>query len=260
MATVAELRALAEQVAPTTLGVQQRLPVLDALGSLIPGGGLQRGSTLSVDGRAATSLALAVAAGASQDGAWVAAIGFPSLGLLAAADVGIAIERFVLVAAPDTAPGPDNESVAWASAVAALVDAFDVVLVAADVAVRSRDARRLEARVRERGGVLVLCRGGGTGEGSGTRGSGARGSGWPEAADVSLTVTEVEWQGLDHGHGYLRARRVAVTGGGRRQAARPRHAHLWLPSPDGAIVRCGDGDGRGVDDEPRSRRRWPRGA
>jgi hypothetical protein len=211
--------ALAERVRPTTLAGEQRLPLLPALEPLVPGAGLRRGSTLAVDGPAATSLALATAAAASQDGAWVAAVGFPSLGLLAAAELGVALERFVLVAAPDTAPGPDNETVAWSSAIAALVDAFEVVLVHAAHPVRARDARRLAARTRERGAVLVQV-------GSQT---------WPERADVTLEVTDASWEGLGEGHGHLRARQVTVVGGGRREAARPRRVQLWLPSIDGAV-------------------------
>ena len=210
---------LAERIRPTTLAREQRFPVLPALEPLIPGAGLRRGSTLAVDGPAATSLALAVAAAASQDGAWVAAVGFPSLGLLAAAELGLALERFVLVASPDTAPGPDNETATWAAAVAALVDAFEVVLVQATDPVRSRDARRLAARTRERDALLVQV--------------GSRV--WPEGADVTLEVTAATWEGLGEGHGHLRARRVTVVGGGRREASRPRQTELWLPSVDGAV-------------------------
>lgn len=215
----AALAALDARLRPNVLAEQQRLPVLAALEPLIPGAGLRRGSTLSADGPAATSLALATASAASQDGAWVAAIGFPSLGLLAAAELGIALERFVLVAAPDTAPGPNNETDAWASAVAALIDAFEVVLVNVADQVRPRDARRLAARARERGAVLVQV-------------GSAR---WPEGADVTLEVTAAVWEGLADGYGHLRSRRVTVVGGGRREAARHRQAELWLPSIDGGI-------------------------
>lgn len=215
--------ALVDQIQPTTLAREQRLPVLPAFESLIPGGGLRRGSTLATDGPAATSLALAAAAAASQDGAWVAAVGFPSLGLLAAAELGIALERFVLVASPDTEIGPDNEETAWAAAVAALVDAFEVVLVRATHRVKARDGRRLAARTRERGAVLVQV-----GPNSST-------AGWSEGADVTLEVTEARWEGLADGHGHLRSRRVTVVGGGRREASRPRRSELWLPSTDGLV-------------------------
>ncbi|MDZ7675848.1 MAG: hypothetical protein U5K30_12375 [Acidimicrobiales bacterium] len=210
---------LAEQIRPTALAREQRLSVLPALGELIPGDGIRRGSTLSVDGPAATSLALATAAAASQDGAWVVAVGFPSLGLLAAAELGIALERFVLVAAPDTRPGPDNEETVWATALAALLDAFEIVLVQASHRVRPRDGRRLVARTRERGAVLVQV--------------GSRG--WSEGAEVTLEITGSSWEGLDEGHGHLRSRRVTVVGGGRREAARPRQVELRLPSAEGAV-------------------------
>lgn len=214
-------RQLRELIEPVTLAQEARLPVLAAFEDLIPGGGLRRGSTLSVDGPASTSLALAAVADASADGAWVAAIGFPSLGLVAAIDMGISIERFVLVAAPDAAPGPDGEPTLWATAVAALVDSFDIVLVQADTAVRARDGRRLVSRVRERAAVLVQV------------GSAP----WPEGADVTLTVPDggVWWEGLGEGYGHLEGRRVTVVGGGRRGAARPRTVELWLPSPQGDI-------------------------
>ncbi|WP_436795303.1 hypothetical protein [Actinospongicola halichondriae] len=211
--------ALVEQVESPALARERRLPVLPALESLIPGGGLRRGSTLATDGPAATSLALAAASAASQDGAWVAAVGFPSLGLSAAAELGIALERFVLVASPDTEIGPDNEETAWAAAVAALVDAFEIVLVRATHRVKARDGRRLAARARERGAVLVQV------------GS----SGWAEGADVTLEVTSACWEGLADGHGHLRARRVTVVGGGRREASRPRRSELWLPSGVGLV-------------------------
>jgi hypothetical protein len=184
---------------------------------LVPG--LRRGSTLSVDGAAATSLALAVAAGPSQDGAWVAAVGFPSLGLLAAAELGVALERLVLVTDPT-----DDDAASWPSVVAALVDAFEVVLVAAAHRVGATDGRRLVARTRERGAVLVQV---GT-----TRPTRAM---WSEGADVALTVVDATWEGLGAGHGHLRARRVTVSAGGRREAARPRRTELWLPSADGAV-------------------------
>lgn len=219
------LAAVADRLRPTTLAREQRLPLLPALASLVPGGGLRRGSTLSVDGLAATSLALAAAAGPSQDGAWVAAVGFPSLGLLAAAELGVALERLVLVADPGPADdSPATDSSTWPSVVAALVDAFEVVLVHAGHRVRATDGRRLVARTRERGAVLVQVGGG--------RPTGAV---WPEGADVGLTVVDATWEGLGEGHGHLRARRVTVEAGGRREAARPRRAKLWLPSVDGEV-------------------------
>src|SRR5688572_8266448 len=206
---------LAERVRPVTLAREQRLPVLSAVEGLLPGGGLRRGSTVSIGTAAGvgggTSLALALVAEASRVGSWVAAVGLPSLGLVAADELGVALERLVLVAAP--------ERDAWGGVVAALVDGFDlVVLHAGRTGVRTVDARRLVARARERGSVLVQL-----------------GSGWPEKADVQLEVTRARWEGLDDGHGRLLARKVRVVGGGRGEAAQPRRLDLWLPGDDGRV-------------------------
>ena len=138
-------------------------------------------------------------------GSWVAAVGLPSLGLVAADELGVALERLVLVAAP--------ERDGWGGVVAALVDGFDLVaLQAGRGGVRPADARRLVARARERGSVLLQL-----------------GPGWPEGADLALQVTGARWEGLDDGHGHLQARKVQVTRRGRGEAAQPRRAELWLP-------------------------------
>ncbi len=206
---------LAERVRPVTLTREQRLPVLSAFEGLLPGAGLRRGATVSIGAAAgvggATSLALALVAEASQVGSWVAAVGLPSLGLVAADELGVALERLVLVAAP--------ERDAWGGVVAALVDGFDLIILhAGRTGVRTADARRLVARARERGAVLLQL-----------------GPGWPEGADLQLQVTRARWDGLDDGHGHLQARKVRVTRGGRGEAAQPRRVDLWLPGPDGQV-------------------------
>jgi hypothetical protein len=212
------VEALAERVRPTDLARDRRLPVLAAFDGLLPASGLRRGTTIAVDARpgvaGATSLALAVAAGASQAGSWVAAVGLGSLGLVAASELGVAFERLVLVA------DPGRERAGWASVVAALVDGFDVVLVAAEGRLRPADARRLVARVRERGAVLVAVGGELPGERSALR----------------LTVTSSRWEGLGAGWGHLQGRRVTVEAGGRGEASRGRRADLWLPGPEGTAA------------------------
>jgi hypothetical protein len=212
------LGVLAERVRPIDLARDKRLPVLEPLEVLLPGSGLRRGTTAAVDARpgvaGATSLALALAAGASQAGSWVAAVGLGSLGLVAAAELGVAFERLALVA------DPGRERAGWASVVAALVDGFDVVLVAADCRLRAGDARRLAARVRERGAVLVTVGGELPGERSPLR----------------LTVTSSWWEGLGEGWGHLRGRRVTVEAAGRGEASRGRRAELWLPGSDGTVA------------------------
>ena len=133
------LATLAERVRPVTLTREHRLPVLPALEDLLPGAGLRRGATVSIGAAAgaggAMSLALALVAQASIAGSWVAAVGVPSLGLVAADELGVALERLVLVAAPARD--------AWGGVVAALVDGFDVVVLQAGRGgVRPTDARR----------------------------------------------------------------------------------------------------------------------
>lgn len=207
-----ELGALAEAVRPVALAREQRLTVLSPLEPLLSGGGLRRGSLVGVQGPTATSLALALAAGASQSGSWVAAVGLPSLGLAAADGLGVALERLVLVAAPP--------SKSWATVVASLVDGFDIVLVRASRSLRAADSRRLTARARERGTVLIAL--GGSPAGS-------------DAPDVSFEVVRSRWEGLGDGHGHLRARRVTVEVSGRREAARHRRVDLWLPASGGGV-------------------------
>lgn len=209
------LGELAERVRPVVLAREQRLAVLPALEDLLPGAGLRRGSTVSVRAErgacGSTSLALALVAEASRAGSWVAVVGMPSLGLVAADELGVALERLVLVALP--------ERDSWGAVVAALVDGFDLLILhAGRGGVRPADARRLVARARERGSVLVQL-----------------GTGWPEGADLQLQVSRSRWEGLEAGHGHLRARKVRVLRRGRGEAAQPRHADLWLPDPTGAV-------------------------
>jgi hypothetical protein len=212
------LPQLADQVRPVTLAGEQTLPVLPALEALLPGG-LQRGTTVAVSGSGgsgAMSLALALLAAPSVAGSWTAAVGLPSLGLLAADDLGVALERFAMVATPGTP--------AWATVVAALVDAFDMVILGGTHRLRPGDGRRLAARARERGAVLVPV-----GGRVGRTGGGLE-------ADVRLTVVDASWHGVGDGHGHLQARRVVVEAEGRRAAARSRRAELWLPDAKGAVA------------------------
>jgi hypothetical protein len=198
-----------ELVGPgATLADERLLPVVPALRPLLPGQGLRRGTTVTVSRSAA--LALALVAGASATGSWVAAVGLPDLGIVAAAETGIALERLALV----PAPGPR----AWPTVVAALLDAVDVVLVRPPARLPGAQARRLAARARERGAVLVPL------------------GPWSEPADLRLALTASDWHGLGQGHGHLRARRVEVLVAGRGAAARERRVLLWLPSPDGTIA------------------------
>jgi len=192
----------------TTLADERLLPVLPALAPLLPGRGLHRGTTVTVTG--STALALALVAGTSATGSWVAAVGLPDLGIVAAAETGVALERLALVPAPGAR--------AWPTVVAALLDAIDVVLVRSPPGLSSALARRLAARARERGAVLIPL------------------GPWPEPADLRLAVTASTWHGLGQGHGNLHARVAEVVATGRGAAARERRTLLWLPSSDGTVA------------------------
>ncbi len=207
----ARLRLLGERVAPLVGAHERTLGLLEELTSLFPGGVLRRGSIVSVTGSGSTGLALAVAAGASAAGSWMAAVDDPELGWAAAAETGIVLSRVLVVD-----PVPEE----WSYTVAALIGAVDLILVAPRRRVSDRDARRLIARTRERGSVLI-CRGGY----------------WPSGIDVQLEVLSGSWQGIGEGHGLFRSRRVRVNGGGRGAASRPRSSELLLPGPTGAPVR-----------------------
>jgi hypothetical protein len=206
------LARVAERTRPVTLAREQRLPVLEPLSPLLPQGGLRRGAVVGVEGVGATSLLLALLAGPSMAGSWVALVGLPQLGLAAAAELGVVLDQVAVVADPPPA--------GWAATVAALIDAFDVVALAPP-AVRPQQARRLAARARERGSVLVVARGRHR---------------WGEGPDVRMAVVDHEWRGLGAGHGHLRSRRLTVTATGRRDAARPRRASLWLTDADGRVT------------------------
>ena len=213
-----QLERLVDRARPTALARERVLPVADALLPLVPGG-LVRGISVQIDGSrdgiGSTSLALALLAGPSAAGSWTAAVGVPTLGLAAAAGFGVDLGRLVLVAPP-----PAGE---WGTVVATLLDAFDVVVARPPEPgrVRPGDARRLAARARERGSVLVRLAGR---------------SCWPEAADLCLTVTATSWEGLGQGDGHLRARRAVVEATGRRGHDRPRRAELLLPGPGGVLA------------------------
>ncbi len=210
MADRAALAAVAERARPVALAREHILAVHEALVPLLPDGGLRRGTVVAVGGVAANTLALAVAAAPSAAGSWVGVVGMPGLGLVAAAEVGVALERLLLVASP-----PPSE---WATVVATLVDGVDVVLVRLPRGARTGEVRRLQARARQRGVVLV-----------------AVGPVGPLEADVSLAATGEEWVGLDAGAGHLQGRRVEVVATGRRAAGRARRVTLWLPDADGQV-------------------------
>jgi hypothetical protein len=197
----------------TVLAQERTLEVLPSLAGLFPEGGLRRGSTVTVGPGAfpgATSLALSLLAGPSAGGSWCAVVGAPDLGLVAAAQVGAELERLAMV------PSPGAH---WPVVTAALLEGFDIVLLRPPGPVSRSDARKLEARARERGSVLAILSGH-----------------WPGAADIRLSVSGGSWRGLEQGCGHLSGAEVEVTAEGRGASSRPRRARTWLGGPVPAPV------------------------
>ena len=186
-------------VHPVVDPVRERppLPVPVALTDLLPEG-LPRGGTAVVAG--STSLLLALVSEASRAGSWVAMVGLPGVGLLAAEEVGVLLARLALV------PAPGAQA---AAVVAALIDGMDVVVLGPEVGLTGADRRRLMARARERGSVLVST------------------APWPGASLV-LTVEAQQWSGLGVGDGRLRAQQVTVRRNGRGRAAVPLRREVVL--------------------------------
>jgi hypothetical protein len=174
-------------VRPVVPAGERALSVPGELGELIPP--LRRGSVVAVvgaPGAGATSVALRLAAAATAAGEWAAAVELHgSLGGLAAAEAGIALERFAVARrVPPTR---------WAAVVAALLDGIGVVLAEVPPYARAGDARRLAARARERGVVLV-----GVG-------------GWPAEAALRIRAEGSAWHGLARGTGLLATRDLKVS-------------------------------------------------
>lgn len=216
------LAVLAERARPTSSSESQLLPVIPPLLGLFPGGGLRRGTSIVVadDGRASATtsgltLCLSLLGAASSAGSWCAAVGICGLGAVAADDLGIDLTRLVLL----PSPGPK-----WAESTAVLLEGVDVVVLCPPFPVRPAMARRLLARTRDRGAILIVVPGQ---------------AGWPECPDMRLSVGNTRWDGIGKGDGHLRRRRVTVTATGRRSAARPRQQDLWLPSTAGSVEIAG---------------------
>lgn len=216
------LALLAERTRPVSSSQTRLLPVVPSLVGLFPDGNLRRGSTIVVTGQdmagdpegsgGGISVALALLTAASTAGSWGAFVGIAGLGAVAAHEMGIDLTRLAVVPRPHAA---------WAEVVAALIDGVDLVVLCPPFPPRPAMARRLVARVRERRSVLVVVAGR---------------SGWPEPPDVHLRVSDMRWNGVGAGEGYLCERRMTVTATGRRSSTRPRRQHLWLPSATGPAM------------------------
>lgn len=197
---VEELQARIRGMQATRLETKA-VPTHPTFEQVLPGGTLREGTVVTVEG--STTLLMALLAGPSASGRWVAVAGLPDFGVEAAARFGIALDRLVLV------PDPGRQ---WLTVVAALADVIPVVAVRPGGRIAPAEASRLSARLRQRGTVLLVA-----GE-------------WP-GSDASLGVEVSEWQGLERGHGHLSEREVVVSVGGRGEPGRRGRSRLRLPGP-----------------------------
>jgi hypothetical protein len=252
------LAELAARHRPHLLASEESLPLAADLAALLGTTGLRRGSTVVVEGTVgagATTLALALAAGASAEGAWIAAVDLPRLGVLAASELGLSTDRLLLV------PSSGGR---FATVAGALLDACDVVLAFPPPCLEPSLARRLVARARERRAVLVVTAGAAGARLRGTAPAGRRPTGaWAEGVDARLVVVPafvargeaalasgglgpaglgpagLGWAGLGEGCGHLQGRLVTVIATRRRSAPPRVQVRLWLPSPEGRIALAG---------------------
>jgi hypothetical protein len=207
-AGLADIMRLTGAPGPRTAEIagERSLPVLPALRELLPGGGLARGSVVTVPD--VGLLLLALAAGASAAGAWCGLAGVPEAGVLAAADLGLCPERSLLT--PHLGPN-------WPQVVSSLVDGCEIVIVRPPALAPAQVRRRMEATLRRAGGALLVA------------------GDWP-GAQLTLRVLRRDWSGLGDGHGRLRACRAEVAVSGRGAAGLERTRWLWLPAEDGSLA------------------------
>lgn len=234
------LAQLAVRTRPHALAREALLPVAAPLTELLGTPGLRRGTTVVLQGGelpGATSLLLALLAGPSAAGAWCGVVGASELGLVAAGEFGVAMERLVLV------PEPGRRV---AAVVGALLEGCDVVCLRSPVPLAAPETRRLAARARERKAVLLVatggtaslaCPGGYSGRGTGREGRAPSRSlaGWSEVPDVALTVRTSHYAGLESGSGRIRAHLVEVGATRRRAVPEEVKQWLWLPGENGGI-------------------------
>jgi hypothetical protein len=210
---IPELIALGDRVAPVLLAHERTLPVAEELTDLFVEGGLVRGRILTCTGLAATSLALALVAPVVAAGSWLGIVDLPTIGLDAASEFGLPLERVVAVNGKQSDGDPDaGWAQRWPDVMAAVIDGFDVILARVPTGVSPSSVRKVATRVQRRGAVVVLL-----------------GDPGPATCDGVLHTEPAGWTGVGDGHGYLQQRSVVVQASGRRMPGRCRR-EMMLPA------------------------------
>ena len=206
-------------VAPLVLAKEQLIAVPPPFQDLLPAVGLQRGWATSVVGSPAGRVfAWALLSELTRSGGWIATVDVSGINLTAANEVGLSIERVLVVS------GTDAQN--WAPTMGALVGAVDVIVYGAPRhRIQPSTFRKLMSRCRERGTVLMQLP---------DRRHATKG-GLPVEADVSFDVCPVGWSGLGDGHGRLASRAINVTASGRRIPGQPRKGTFMVPDACGTV-------------------------
>lgn len=195
-------------VGPAVAGSRSVLTVPGPLAEVLPRGGIPAGSVVTLSGSGGTTSLLFTLLAAPAN-AWSALVGMPDVGLLAAAELGVELDRVALI--PD--PGPDLLQV-----LSILADGVDIIAVAparsgGSVGLGATPARMrvLTGRLRQSGAVLLV-------------------TGRMPGADLVLDCRVEGWTGMGRGHGRLRNRELIVEVSGRGAAGRSRSAVMYLQS------------------------------
>lgn len=181
------------------------IPVAPALASLLPSSGLERGGVYACAGDAPMSLLFSLVVTATSVGSWLAFVDVPRVGLMAAHEYGVALQRVMCV-------NSGGHTQSYAQVVGALVDGIDLVVVSSP-ACSAAEARRIVARAKASGSVLIIL-----------------GRAGQFSPDVVLSSSTTEW----HFHTHASSRTMSVQAHGRR-VYNQRALTVQLPAADGAV-------------------------
>ena len=182
------------------------LPVPSELRAMFPEGGLVRGRTVLCSGDAAVAMALRVVSSATQAGSWLGIVGVHNVGVQAASEHGVALQRVVFVQ-------PASSRTEWVNTVAAAADGFDVLMLEVPRGTTEADARRVQTRIQARRNALVLI--------GATHQSAVQSVFQP---DVIMDTSTTQWHGIERGAGHVQGRDVQVAVSGRRVPKARQHS------------------------------------
>ena len=208
-------------IAPVVLAKELLIGVPEVFQCLLPGAGLQRGWTTRVSGSPpGRAFTWALLSDITRNGGWIAAVDVPGIALTAASEVGLSIERVLIVSS--------NDASSWTGAMGALIGSVDAIVFGTPRhRIQPSMQRRLTSRCRERGTVLM--------ELADDQASSRAARDQPIDVDVSFAVSTDRWDGLGSGHGRLISREIQVAATGRRVPGRARHGTFLVPDVDGAV-------------------------